>query len=302
MAAVALMNQVVNPVTAAPGQYLVVRGNSTDASTASPPWLSVSATPDWFAQGRTNTIRVRADQDGVVSGSFLDAELRFVREASGDWVALVPVARFQTPGRFPFTLTFTSSDGATFEYSRDVVVLEGNYALEGIFISEEVLDALRDEQAVTEEVIYIRAIMSGFEEEKRWEDGLWFLPAPGIMSSGFGSNRIYNQGDLTSWHPGSDLAAPIGTPIYAPARGVVIDTANLEVRGLVTIINHGRGVYTGYWHQQNIFVEPGEVVETGQLIGEIGNTGLSTAAHLHWEMHVNGIPVEPLQWVREERR
>lgn len=298
VAALTLFNGIVNPATAAPGRIVTLPAEaSVDLLTA--PWARIDLEPAVFSQGRTNSLRITTAEPGTVSGTFLDAELRFVQEEDGTWSALLPVSRFQNPGRYPLSLTFTAADGNMTIYSRDVIVNEGNYALEGIFISEDVLEALRDEQAVTEEVIYIRTIMAGFEEQRRWQDGLWLKPAPGIMSSGFGSSRVYNQGDLTSWHPGSDLAAPIGTPIYAPAAGVVVDTANLEVRGLVTILNHGRGVYTGYWHQQNIFVEPGNVVEAGQLIGEIGNTGLSTAPHLHWEMHVNGIPVEPLQWVRE---
>ena len=80
----------------------------------------------------------------------------------------------------------------------------------------------------------------------------------------------------------------------------MVDTGELEVRGLITIINHGQGVYTGYWHQSSILVHPGDQVEAGQQIGTIGNTGLSTAAHLHWELHVNGVEVDAMQWVREQ--
>ncbi len=296
IASVLLQNQLLNPHTVAPGHRILTA--AIESEVAGQQYV-ISISPDSFSQGRTTTLRVRTEPDSLVSGTFLNAEMLFVEEDAGSWVALLPIARFQTPGRFPFAISIRSSSGDVTSFVRDVTISEGSYALEGIFISEDVLEALRDEQSVTEEVIYIRTIMSGFSEEKRWDDRLWYLPSPGIMSSGFGSSRVYNQGDLTSWHPGSDLAGVRGTPIYAPAGGVVVDNANLNVRGLVTIINHGRGVYTGYWHQQNIFVEPGDVVEAGQLIGEIGNTGLSTAPHLHWEMHVNGIPVEPLQWVRE---
>ena len=103
------------------------------------------------------------------------------------------------------------------------------------------------------------------------------------------------------YHTGADLGgAPIGTPIYAPADGVVVDTGLLDARGYITIIDHGWGVYTGYWHQSAIFVRPGDTVTAGQQIGTIGNTGRSTAPHLHWEMRVHGVVVDPMQWVREE--
>jgi murein DD-endopeptidase MepM/ murein hydrolase activator NlpD len=65
------------------------------------------------------------------------------------------------------------------------------------------------------------------------------------------------------------------------------------------VLDHGSGVFTGYWHLQELAVRPGDRVEPGQLLGRVGSTGLSTGAHLHWELRVNGVPVDPLQWVKE---
>jgi len=294
----ALLNAMENPYAFAPGKNIFTP-EFTRGRTLTDPWQYIRVEPESFMPGRTYSVAVSVAVPGTVSGTFLDKVLLFVDE--GDYsVALIAVDRFQTSGLFPLRVVHTDESGKESVHERLILVVDGNYPQEGIFISEEVLSVLRDDQSVSEEVVYLATIMSGFSEERRWDSGsLWMMPAPGIMSSGFGTSRVYNQGDLTSWHPGSDLAAPVGTPIYAPAGGVVVDTANLEVRGLATVISHGRGVYTGYWHQANILVEPGDVVEPGQQIGAIGNTGLSTAAHVHWEMRVNGTLVEPLQWVRE---
>ncbi len=68
------------------------------------------------------------------------------------------------------------------------------------------------------------------------------------------------------------------------------------VRGNAVVLDHGNGVFTGYWHMSELDVKPGEAVETGQLLGKVGSTGLSTGAHLHWEMRVAGVAVDPLQW------
>jgi murein DD-endopeptidase MepM/ murein hydrolase activator NlpD len=141
--------------------------------------------------------------------------------------------------------------------------------------------------------------MTGYRPERLWDEEWFRLPAVGVMASGFGTLRSYNGGDYDTFHSGADLSGPTGTPIYAPANGIVVDTGLLDVRGYVTILDHGRGVYTGYWHQSAILVEPGDEVVTGQQIGAIGNTGLSTASHLHWEMWVNGVQVDAMQWVRE---
>ena len=76
----------------------------------------------------------------------------------------------------------------------------------------------------------------------------------------------------------------------------------LQVRGMAVIVDHGRGVTSGYWHLSQVNVVEGQMVDPGAVLGLVGNTGLSTGAHLHWEMRVMGIPVDPLQWVREEIR
>jgi len=71
----------------------------------------------------------------------------------------------------------------------------------------------------------------------------------------------------------------------------------LTVRGNATYIDHGWGVYSGYLHQAEIYVSEGEWVERGQVIGKVGSTGRVTGPHLHWEIWVGGVPVEPLSWV-----
>jgi murein DD-endopeptidase MepM/ murein hydrolase activator NlpD len=69
------------------------------------------------------------------------------------------------------------------------------------------------------------------------------------------------------------------------------------VRGNAVMIDHGGGVVTGYWHLQRIAVQPGTLVHAGDVIGEVGTTGLSTGPHLHWEMRIGGVAVDPLQWL-----
>jgi murein DD-endopeptidase MepM/ murein hydrolase activator NlpD len=71
------------------------------------------------------------------------------------------------------------------------------------------------------------------------------------------------------------------------------------VRGNATIIDHGWGVYSGFWHQSKFNVQAGDVVEQGQVIGEVGGTGRVTGAHLHWELWVNGVQVDPMDWLTQ---
>jgi murein DD-endopeptidase MepM/ murein hydrolase activator NlpD len=118
-------------------------------------------------------------------------------------------------------------------------------------------------------------------------------------TSPYGSRRTYGDSPTITAHAGEDFGAAAGTPVFAPAAGTVVLAERLFVRGNAVILDHGGGVYTGYWHLSESDVKPGERVVPGQRLGAVGSTGLSTGAHLHWEMEVGGAPVDPLQWVEK---
>jgi murein DD-endopeptidase MepM/ murein hydrolase activator NlpD len=122
-------------------------------------------------------------------------------------------------------------------------------------------------------------------------------PAPGILSGVFGSRRI-NNGIPGAPHYGVDMAAPTGTPIRAPADGVVKVSADHFVNGGLTLLDHGQGVTTAYLHQSARFVRAGEVVRRGQLIGNIGATGRATGPHLHWAMNWFQVRLDPSRTTR----
>lgn len=113
--------------------------------------------------------------------------------------------------------------------------------------------------------------------------------------------RNYDSGvnSMDSFHAGQDFGAPVGVPVTAPAAGVVSLAEPLSIRGNAVILDHGRGVYTGYWHSSGLRVTPGQAVNIGDVIGLVGNTGLSTGAHLHWELRIDGVAVDPMQFVDE---
>jgi murein DD-endopeptidase MepM/ murein hydrolase activator NlpD len=98
-------------------------------------------------------------------------------------------------------------------------------------------------------------------------------------------------------HEGIDLGAPYGTPIAAAAAGVVIYAGWLGGYGNLTVIDHGGGLATAYGHQSSIVVGVGQSVARGEIIGYVGSTGHSTGPHLHFEVRVNGQPVDPLGYL-----
>ena len=123
-------------------------------------------------------------------------------------------------------------------------------------------------------------------------------PAPGILSGIFGSQRI-NNGVPGTPHYGVDMAAPTGTPIHAPADGVVSITADHFLNGGFTMLDHGQGVSTSYLHQSRRLVRVGERVRRGQVIGHIGQTGRATGPHLHWAMNWFQMRLDPSRSARK---
>ncbi|MCA9982305.1 MAG: peptidoglycan DD-metalloendopeptidase family protein, partial [Anaerolineales bacterium] len=135
-----------------------------------------------------------------------------------------------------------------------------------------------------------------------WPEPLWETPFQEPVtdylsySSFYGARRSYNGGPYRTYHEGLDFSAYGGTAVFAPARGVVVLAEQLYVRGGAVIIDHGLGIYSGVYHMSAVHVEPGQVVAPGDLVGEVGTTGLSTGNHLHWDVLVNGIWVDPMAW------
>ena len=88
-------------------------------------------------------------------------------------------------------------------------------------------------------------------------------------------------------------------PISTAANGVVVFAGETIVRGNATIIDHGWGIFSGYYHQSESYVQTGDQVESGQVIGLVGASGRVTGAHLHWEVWVNGVQVNPMIWLEK---
>ncbi|MEM7026838.1 MAG: peptidoglycan DD-metalloendopeptidase family protein [Pseudomonadota bacterium] len=123
-------------------------------------------------------------------------------------------------------------------------------------------------------------------------------PTQGPYSSPFGLRRFFNDQPRRP-HSGLDIAAPKGTPIVAPADGVVINTGNYFFNGNTVFIDHGQGLITMYCHMDSIDIEVDTEVKTGDKIGEVGLTGRVTGAHLHWSVILNNTTVDPILFLSE---
>jgi murein DD-endopeptidase MepM/ murein hydrolase activator NlpD len=127
------------------------------------------------------------------------------------------------------------------------------------------------------------------------------MPTQGWLTSAFSSMREHPILHIARPHEGIDVTAPMGSPIEAPAAGVVTDAGWESGYGNTVTIDHGYGVTTKFAHASKLLVKTGQRVQRGQRIALVGNTGLATGPHLHYEVHVNGRPVDPLKYVLPDR-
>ena len=124
-------------------------------------------------------------------------------------------------------------------------------------------------------------------------------PTRGWFTSRFGY-RIDPFTNRPEMHAGLDMAAPSGTPVYAPADGIVSYVGYESGYGKLVSIDHGYGVVTRYGHNSRVFVEQGQKVKRWDVISAVGSTGRSTGAHLHYEVRIHGIAVDPMNYILTE--
>lgn len=126
--------------------------------------------------------------------------------------------------------------------------------------------------------------------------GQFAWPTAGAIGSGFGW-RIHPIYGTSRFHAGADIGGACGQPIWAAEDGTVISAGYNGGYGYATVIDHGSGVATLYAHQPYVSVSYGQGVSRGQQVGVVGTTGLSTGCHLHFEVRINGTPVDPVQYI-----
>ncbi len=142
-----------------------------------------------------------------------------------------------------------------------------------------------------------RPHQAGLSQELHWL-GVFDPPADGQITALYGEQRSFNGGPISEYHTGIDFGGETGSSIRAANSGIVSWAGRTRRRGNGIIIDHGAGIFTGYYHLSEVLRTSGQVVEQGVLIARMGATGLATGPHLHWEVVVRGVTVNPLPWIR----
>jgi murein DD-endopeptidase MepM/ murein hydrolase activator NlpD len=288
-----------------PGDTLFTSDGNGDQSTSGLPSAFISAEirdlP--IKQGGTGIITVQTIPNVTLGGILIDHTLHFFPTEDGSQIALQGVHALLEPGIYPLRLDATLPDGSAQSYEQSILILSGNYPDEIIPLE----DPAFIDPAVTEpELEQLMTLVAESTPTKYWTDD-FISPAISYAESTFFTSRYGNrrtyivQGTDAKvggfFHTGLDFGGGIGLAITAPAAGRVVFAGPLTVRGNATVIDHGWGVYSGFWHQSEIQVQVGQVVEQNEVIGLVGGTGRVTGPHLHWELWVNGIQVDPLDWL-----
>ncbi|MBT3239332.1 MAG: peptidoglycan DD-metalloendopeptidase family protein [Chloroflexi bacterium] len=297
--AIKSINRLSGTWDSIPGDILFLPGTNDPGPGAFPsPISQLSFDGNSLVQGKTAVFRVALNGMPIdLSGNLLGQELHFFEDDTGEYIALQGIHVMMTPGQYPLSISGESTNGAKFNFNQMVLLTTGGYNFEEISVDEYLLDP----ELSASETAFINEIVSKVTPEKYWQ-GKFVPPSPyaGLYNSYFGTRRSFNGSAFTYYHGGLDYQGGTGVQIYAPAAGRVVFAGPLTIRGNATLIDHGLGVFSGYWHQSEIHVNVGDRVEQGQVIGLVGNTGRSSGAHLHWEILVGKIQVEPLDWLEFE--
>ena len=284
-------NQIANPDLISVGQGLAI---PVDSSLVKP---GLMIDPPVVGQGKTLEIKLSRPDVVSVTGKFENDTIRFT-QAGGYFYALEGISRCAKLGKFPLTLAETDLSGKTITETATITIAATDFPVDQIVLPPDKLSILTDTKLVNAEAVQLAEVVNKYTPTRLWS-GAFRQPVYGRITEYFGTRRSYNGGPVGACgHEGTDFGMPQGTPIYAPARGRVVFTGLTQVRGNMTVIDHGVGVYSAFFHQIQILVKVGQMVEPGELIGKVGTTGLSTGPHLHWSMWANGKYVDPFEWTQ----
>lgn len=302
-----LQNHLASPSDYLPGT-VVFMNESTQypaINLFSPQLGDVHLSPLPLVQGGTEVITISTNQDVTLSGIIGDRVLQFFSSDPGLYFAIQGIHALQQPGLVTFSIIATFSDGDSQTFTQSVLVEPG------LFDEDPPLNvdpSTIDPSITGPENELVLSLVSTITPNRHW-DGIFTSPAYyQEYNSLFGTRRQYNDDPTVYFHTGVDFAGGMTLPITSPAAGRVVFSGPLTVRGNTVFVDHGWGVFSGFFHQESILVREGDFIEAGQQIGTVGNTGrvngagdyVGAGAHLHWEIWVNGIQVNPLDWLTNE--
>jgi murein DD-endopeptidase MepM/ murein hydrolase activator NlpD len=288
-----LVVALLNPGAAA--SFDVAAPYWEDLPPAGPLEVQFEAQPAELPQGGVSVIVARANQpiasaEGTLGGS----PLVFDWSSGIAWA----YAGFESTARLgsrEVSVTIRSLTGEQQSSTLGLTITPGNFPVEELWVPAGQAGLLAP-AVLNREWIQLVSLTSQVADQRFWQPP-FLVPVDGPVSDPYGTLRSYNGGPGGDPHQGMDIAAPTGTPIYASNSGYAY-VRDWPVRGNTVLMDHGLGVWSGYYHMSAVAIENGQFVNRGDLLGWVGATGLATGPHLHWDMMLQGIHTSPLAWTR----
>jgi len=234
------------------------------------------------------TLRITCPS-GFTSAKLKDRSTKLYLRSDGKRFGLLPISVKDVP--WTFSLSILRDDGTSI--SLPVIVRKTAFPSQNVKLSPEI-EGLR---STPDEMALLTSFREAISETRSWVDPL-HPPVSGCMTSPFGVKRLHNGKPTGEYHGGVDQRTPEGEPIRAVAAGTITFAKQFNVLGNAVGIDHGQGLESMYLHMSRLVVTSGASVERGDILGYAGSTGRSTGPHLHWVLYVNGVNVNPAQWVK----
>ncbi len=226
--------------------------------------------------------------------SFNDRPVLVIRN-EGRWTALVGIPLNTKPGRYHVNIR-QGKEARALEFTVSAKEYPAQYIKLPKGKERYVSPPPEDLARIKRERKILGKILSQWRPTDQ-VDTDFHLPVRGRLGSPFGLRRFFNDQPRNP-HSGLDLVAPAGTPIKAPADGIVIDRGDFFFTGNAVFLDHGQGLISGYFHMQDIAVQPGQQVKRGDILGTVGATGRVTGPHLHMNVYLNRTKVDPELFLR----
>ncbi len=241
------------------------------------------------------------DDEGIVRSSAPGLTFEAEELPGQNFIGFLGLSSEVKPGSYKLKAEIRNTRGLRV-YERPVLVRSEDFLSEDISLNQA-MTTLRseDSEEKRDQSRKLWALLNRVSDDKVTRGDVFLSPVQEFITSAWYGDRrtyLYTGGDSSSsLHNGVDLAAPTGTEVLTPLEGKVVMAEFRIITGNTVVLEHMPGVYTLYYHMDSLNVKPGDSLNQGDLMGTVGSTGLVTGPHLHWEMRVNTIPVDPTKYL-----
>ena len=227
-----------------------------------------------------------------------ETDMYLVNETSGIFFGAIPLSTWLEKGEFTLIYTYKDTDGVTYEENYPIVVNPKEFINEDIPLNAA-NTAIRTDTSEKKvaQIDRLNEVLGKVNVDTNYYDGCFIQPVDSQRRTSFFGDRrtyVYNTGTRSvSEHYGIDFGVPTGTPVKACGSGKVVLAEDRVSTGWSIVIEHLPGLYSLYYHMDSLIAKEGDIVKQGDLIGKSGATGLATGPHLHWEIRLRGLAVNP---------